>query len=242
MTSGFFAWMINPETGYLGHGGCSSRLLVGAGADAEELDHVADLTVATGLKYVFNAFDGSVQLSRRLRIQLLHGVVYFAHHVVGCFTGEIDLPKAGTVVEEAATYQTQFLKRSQTTIDRHQITEGITFKIIVDLLDAGGLLSADQRIENCDTGLRDAQAGRTKTSDSNFDRSSTGRGVSGRRGSGFLSFDHGQWFEREALTVRYANWKITYATHQLQIQANVACAHSASGRLRKFGSYVINRR
>ena len=81
----------------------------------------------------------------------------FADDVIDRLVVELDLVKAGAVVEEAAANEAEFFEGGETAINGNEIA-GAVFEILMDLLGGGRLGAIDERGENGDARLRDAQA------------------------------------------------------------------------------------
>ena len=65
----------------------------------------------------------------------------FADDVIDRLVVELDLVKAGAVVEEAAANEAEFFEGGETAINGNEIA-GAVFEILMDLLGGGRLMSA----------------------------------------------------------------------------------------------------
>jgi len=129
-----------------------------ARGDGEESGHVRNIGVAEILEFTFDFQDDGAQFGGEFGRQCGHGIVGFADDMVDGFRPHLNLIKAGAVVEIRTTDEVQLFKRSQTTIDGHQVTRTIT-EGLVDLLDGDRMRLIQKSGENGNAGLGDAKAG-----------------------------------------------------------------------------------
>ena len=122
----------------------------------EKLDEVGNLAVAAGFQRFLNTSDHRAKFGRTFGVELFDLIGLLGDNMVGVIAIELNLVKAGAVVEVAKAHEADFLESREATINRHQIA-GRVGEIAVDLLDASRLRSLDQGFKNRNARLGDPQ-------------------------------------------------------------------------------------
>ena len=141
----------------LGGGGELSGAVVG-----EEGRHVGDVGVTAGFELGFDFGKHGAQFFGQGRGKGIEDGAFFAHDVIDRLVVELNLIKAGAVMEEAAAHKTEVFEGSETAVNGDKIA-GAVFETHMDLFNGRGLGTFDERIKDRNTRLGDAEAGRLET-------------------------------------------------------------------------------